>query len=92
MKRSYYLVELISTATEQNPNFAGETTTWLYGKGQTPLKRTGNHYPTENFDRMHLINEYGYTRIGDAKRSYIYTNTESGKFWSHSVRIVEVVR
>lgn len=79
MKR--YLVKQVSVATEENPNFAGETHVSFHG----------NHGIFDiNAYSEYLVKEYGYKRRCDAKRNWTYKNPENSRFWKSTVEIVEV--
>ena len=89
MKR--YLVKETSTATESNPNYAGDVSICYFGKAEHMLAREGTHLPKDNFNHFHFtLAEYGYSRKCDAKRSYTYKHPENTKFWTSTVEIVEV--
>lgn len=86
-----YLVKEISTATAENPNFAGQTSIYYFGKGERILAKEGTHGTDYNFNHIDwMINEYGYSRLCDAKRAYAYKNPENSKFWTSTVEIVEI--
>ena len=91
-----YLVKLTGTATENNVNFAGETSVCYYGKNQKLVGREGTHVPEENFIvTRYFLEEYGYKRLCDARRSWIFKNpnTESEKrldMWRNDVEIIKV--
>ena len=94
MKR--YLVKLSCKATENNPNFAGETLICYYGKNQEMIGREGTHYPQENFIvTHHSLMEYGYKRMCDARRCWRYKNSnteleERLGMWQNKAEIIEV--
>ena len=94
MKR--YLVKLSGKATENNPNFVGETSICYYGKNQTLVGREGTHLPEHNFIvTRYFLEEYGYKRECDARRSYIFKNPMSDlekrlAMWNNEVEIIEV--
>ena len=86
-----YLVKETSTATEQNPNYAGDVSIYYFGKAEQMLAREGTHIPRDNFNHIEwYIAEYGYSRKCDAKRAYTYRHPENTKFWTSTVEIVEV--
>ena len=85
-----YAVKVVATATEKNKNFAGEVSVYWYGKEQTLLGFKdrylgGNHEPYPL-----MIREYGYRRESDARRSWMYKNSENTEFWEYEVSIVEL--
>ena len=92
-----YLVKSTSVGTKTNPNFAGEIAISYYGKDQKMVGHEGTHYSDMNFPlKDYLIEEYGYNRESDAKRSWIYKNIKEtdGKdaygFWESTVEIIKV--
>lgn len=81
-----YLVKVTYVATNDNPNFAGETNVYWSGKGSKSEK--------DNFSQYFLEN-YGYSRLCDAKKNWDYNNQEdspvNGKtFWIKTAEIVKV--
>ena len=90
-----YFVKVIATATDDNPSFAGMVEESLYGKDQKLLESMGEvasllgtSYKASTFE----FAEYGYNRLCDAKKSWIYKNFEKPdfeKFWTNKVSIVE---
>ena len=86
-----YLVKETSTATPNNPNYAGEVIVYYFGKGEKMLAREGNHRTYDNFNHIEwCIDEYGYNRPSDAKRAYAYRHPENSRYWTSTVEIVEV--
>lgn len=86
-----YLIKETSTATQDNPNYAGETSIVYFGKAEHMLAREGNHIPQDNFNHFDFcIEEYGYSRVCDAKRSYAYKHPENTRFWTSTVEIIAV--
>jgi hypothetical protein len=85
----YYLIESISTATDRNQNFAGETHLYYHGKGDELLfAETGTAYADTNLLTPYHIREYGYKRECDARRNWSYNNPENSKYWQTETRIV----
>ena len=87
-----YLVKTISVATEDNPNFAGQTAIAFYGKRDKRLSYQGDHAEkTHSFQKLWDgdIKEYGYRRVCDARRNYWYTHPENTKNWESVSEIVE---
>ena len=86
-----YVVKETSVATPENPNFAGETSIMCYGKDGVVLYRGGTHcrHPDEHM-WMWGVTEYGYNRLCDAKRNWVYKNPENSEYWTSTVEIVEV--
>lgn len=86
-----YLVKETSTGTQDNPNYAGETSIVYFGKADYMMAREGNHIPQDNYNHIdYCIEEYGYNRVCDAKRSYTYRHPENSKNWTSVVEIVEI--
>ena len=85
MKR--YLIKSVSVATQENPNFAGETRVYLHGK----------HLCTEYKEEYlkFYAKEYGYnTAVGAAQRYKSLSDTfkwetEQG-FWESTCEIIAV--
>lgn len=88
-----YIVKETSYATEANDNFKGQIGIYYFGKGSATIAIEGSHaeatYTTMKLDN-HRIKEYGYNRLCDAKKSYVYKHPENTKYWESSVEIVEV--
>ena len=82
-----YLVKEISTATKDNPNFAGNVQVAIYGKDQKLISLNGSEYDDFDFGE-YGIKEYGYNRECDAKRSWIYKNPENTKYWTSTVEVI----
>lgn len=93
----YYLVKVVGIATPENPGYAGETSICFYGRGQQQVYRGGTHLPylntassTYGFGLVdYLVEEYGYRRKCDAKRSWFYTSFEDTKYWHYEKSIIE---
>ena len=85
-----YLVKLTSVATENNPNYKNQTNIFYYGKGQVLIYNEGDvMFKTARSDFM--IREYGYDRLCDAKRSWIYKNrNDNDDYWMRLTEIIEV--
>lgn len=91
----YYVIKITATAKANNPSFAGCITHHYYGKNQsliggddfegTYCKQCGVH-PMDSY----LVKEYGYTRLCDAKRSWIYNNPINEPYWVETTEIIEV--
>lgn len=90
MKR--YLVKCVDTATEENPNFAGNVLVSLYGKNQELIAMMGSQaeqlHTVKELDEED-IREFGYSRACDARRSYMYNFLEDGRFWFSERKIIE---
>ena len=90
MKR--FLVKTISKATETNSNFAGTESISYYGKNQKLLGHIGSYAEATHSTmelKGYLVEEYGYTRECDAKRSWCYKNPENSKDWTSTCEVVE---
>lgn len=88
---TFYVVKSEGTATERNKNFAGETSTCYFGKDCKMLGREGTHCADSNFDfRTWMLNEYGYRRKQDARRSWLYKANRDTEFWKYAVSIIPV--
>ena len=90
-----YLVKWTGTATENNVNFAGETSICYYGKAETLVGREGTHLPEENFTSRYFVEEYGYKRECDAKHSWIFKNATTDiekqlNMWKSKAEIIKV--
>lgn len=91
-----YLVKLTSVATENNVNFKGQVAVFYYGKDQKIISTEGSSTElvyTNAKASKYMIKEYGYNRLCDAKRSWIYKNAVTlnrENFWKMSAEIVEV--
>lgn len=87
-----YLVKETSYATENNKNFAGMDSVSYYGKGSKRLAHHGSAaVACYSVSALHLyqIEEYGYDRECDAKRSWIYKNPENTEHWQSTVEVIE---
>jgi len=84
-----YIVKIVSTATAENKNFAGEVHTYWNGKNDTLLGAdAGTWLQIPLYNGM--IKENGYSRLCDAKRNWGYRNPQNDKNWTTEVEIVEV--
>ncbi len=84
----YYLVKQVSTATPENPNFAGAVHTSYYGKGDTIIA-SDDPYINRPLNEW-WVKEYAYTRLCDAKRNWTFNHPENTKYWTSTVEIEEV--
>ena len=87
-----YLIKSVLTATKENPNFAGAVITYWHGKGEKVVASEGNALCGWEDVKMipYYVNEYGYNRLCDAKKSWCYKNPENSKNWTTKVEIVTV--
>ena len=86
----YFLIQNISTATVRNENFAGESETTIYGKGDyTLFRETPDGMTNCNLLAPYWVREYGYKRECDAKRNWAYKNPAIDEpYWKAEVKIV----
>lgn len=92
-----YLVKLTSVATEKNVNFFGITNIYYYGRCETVVAgRDNDMWLNRELDdplTKYFIKEYGYNRICDAKRSYIYKRAKEPDcygYWDENAEIIKV--
>lgn len=91
----YYLVKTVSVATPENQNFAGMYEISYYGKSDKQIAQEGTapesiHTVKTLENRLFMLEEYGYKRACDAKRSWAYKNPETNRNWVSAVEIVEI--
>lgn len=88
-----FIVKTTSYATNENPNFKGQVSIGYYGKNQKLIGHEGSHAEA-NYTTMlmsnYFIEEYGYNRLCDAKKSWIFKNPENTKFWKTTVEVVQM--
>ena len=98
-----FIIKETSIATDKNPSFAGETAICYSGKAGECVGYDGNHdqmyyrfWDEDNkvWSRRGLdkgkIREYGYKRLCDAKKAFIYRNPENSDFWHSTVEIIKL--
>ena len=89
-----YLIKTYSKATENNPSFAGEEFYAYYGKNQKLLAYEGSHaeHVHSAFNSIsYMLEEYGFNRECDAKKSWIYKNPDrNSPYWTPD--IVEIIK
>lgn len=89
-----YIIKNYSKATESNLNFSGEDFVAYYGKENRLVGYTGSH--AERYNQAFpisrwLVEEYGYSRKSDAKRSWVYKNPDRDlPHWKSEVEIIKV--
>ena len=90
-REMFYLIQKISTATVRNENFAGQTATYIFGKGDyTLFAETEDGWVNCNLLAPYWVREYGYKRECDAKRNWVYKNPNIDEpYWKSDVRIVK---
>ena len=87
MKNTRYITKVTATATSDNPNFAGETKTYYFGKGQFPISDKAESI--EELSKF-FITGYGYKRRCDAvKAAKFWDNTPDAKYWDYKTEIIE---
>lgn len=86
----YYLVQKISTATVRNTNFAGEVHTHIVGKcDETLFAETGSAFCDKDFLTPYFVRKYGYKRMCDAVRNWVYKNPDVDRpYWESEVKII----
>ena len=85
-----YIIKSVSTATPENPTYAGKVHTYYHGVGDELIGAyTGDPWIDRNLTE-YMIETYGYTRLCDAKRNWSYRNPENSKFWQTVVTIEEI--
>jgi hypothetical protein len=89
---TYWFVKSVSTATPENPSFAGKLHTYIFGKEEYTLFEDvpGGFYNVDLTNCPGCIVEYGYKRFSDAKRSYHYKNPQNDWAWRTTVEIVSL--
>lgn len=86
-----YIIKVTSVATDNNPNFCGETKVYYYGKGSE-----GPWASTEDKCLVpYIAKNYGYSTVASAravlkaKQSLCDWETNKG-FWKSTCELVEV--
>lgn len=86
-----FFVKEVAKAKDDNPTFAGQGCVTLWGKGDQWVERYGEYaektQTVKQFDPW-FGREYGYKRICDAKRSYVYKNHDPERYWDYEVSII----
>ena len=77
-----YLIKVTYVAKEDNPNFAGQTQIWYSGKGTKSIE--------EQYLTQWWTENYGYSRLCDAKRSWELKNQGDELYWFKTCEVVEV--
>ena len=88
-----YIIKSTLNASESNINFRGVTRVYYHGKDQKLLGDENSD--NRNIIGMNLfnyfVNEYGYNRECDTKRSWIYKNPDKDEpHWHTKVEIIKV--
>ena len=83
-------IKCIATATNDNPNFAGEVKTYYYGKKQA-------HLDDEGKVLKWCVDEYGYSKKAMAERGlkslekvFTETSVKFPSYWTYEFSIVEL--
>lgn len=92
MNNVRYIIKVIAKAKDNNPNFAGKTNVYWYGKGQV-LLAMDEQAPTVEIVTLtnYCIECYGYKRQRDAIRAAKFWNEYTAKyenFWTYSTEII----
>ena len=89
----FFLVLVVSKATDSNPSFSGGVHKYVYGKGDELLFTDSPEITsyTTGYRKLYAsdIREYGYTRRQDAKRCYSYTHPDNNEYWTSKSYVVE---
>ena len=89
MKR--YLVKTVSKATANNQSYFGETHTYIHGKDEYLLMAdTRDKFVARDLMIPYFVEQYGYKRECDAKRSYSFKNPENTEYWNSTAEIIAV--
>lgn len=103
MKKKFYFIEVISTATQENKNFAGDVHKYVYGKGEELVafemvkNVSGDTCHLRAFDNTNVeyyIREYGFKSAKTAsttrKRLYGDNDVFAGvTIWTNEIHIIE---
>lgn len=98
MKR--YFIEIIATATEKNPNFAGTVMRYVYGKKEEMVARNAIEDPKDyakcerSFDvtkDKYTMENYGYTSRSRAEvvARKVHQPVENNGYWEDKITIIE---
>ena len=85
---TYYVVKVVNTATNENKNFAGKVITSYYGKNCSLIDSDDNFFSRSSGMVNYMLHNFGYNRLCDAKRSWMYKNPENTKYWKSTTEIV----
>lgn len=92
MNNVRYIIKVIAKAKDNNPNFAGKTNIYWYGKGQTLLAKD-LQVPVVEIVTLtnYCIEYYGYKRMYDAIRAAKFWdeyNEDPKSYWAYSTEII----
>lgn len=92
MNNVRYIIKVTVKAKNNNPNFAGKTNVYWYGKGQMLLAILLEEQTVEIMTLTnYCIEHYGYKRQSDAIHAAKFWNEyskEHGKYWTYSAEII----
>lgn len=84
-----FLVKRTLTATEEHGlEPAGTTHTYITGKGGMTLFEEGDGSFDRDWMTPDMIVRFGYKRLCDAKRSWMYTVPDFKEYWHTEVQIL----
>ena len=103
MKKKFYFIELISTATPENKNYAGDVHRGVYGKGEELVAFeivkdvSRNAYHLKEFDITNVecvIADYGFksAKMAETMGKRIYGNNDvynGVTIWTNEIHIIE---
>ena len=92
MNNVRYIIKVTAKAKNNNPNFAGKTNVYWYGKGQMLLAIL-LEAPTVEIMTLtnYCIEHYGYKRQPDAIRAAKFWDEyskEHKKYWTYNTEII----
>lgn len=80
-------IKCVATATNDNPNFAGEVKTYYYGKKQARLDDEGKVLKW-------CVDEYGYSKaergLKSLEKVFTETSVKFPSYWTYEFSIVEL--
>lgn len=87
-----YLVKIVSVAKPDNPTYTNEEThTYYYGKGDKLVGAYDCDPWVATKLNAYMIEEYGYSRLCDAKRNWGYRNhRREERYWTSRVEIIKI--
>ena len=77
-----FVVKVTYKAKDNNPNFAGQTQTWISGKVSKSIE--------EKYFTQWWAETYGYSRKCSAERSWDMKNQGEELYWIKSCEILEI--
>lgn len=85
---TYYVVKVVSEATKENKNFAGKKIVSYYGKDGHLIDTDDEYLASYKLPIRYCLRNYGYSRLCDAKRSWMFKNPENTEHWKSTTEIV----